>query len=63
MASNSLVPSERQDTLQEKTRPATLLGPDPAAQSGQQLSSFTELKQGIKTRTLFAITDSPLKVD
>ena len=63
MASNSLVPPERQDAQQEKAKPAALLGPELNAQSGQQLSSFTELKQGTKSRTLFAMSDSPLKVD
>jgi hypothetical protein len=63
MASNSPVPPERQDALQEKPTPTALLGPELNGQSGQQLSSFTELKQGTKSRTLFAITDSPLKVD
>ncbi len=63
MVSNSLVPPERQDAPQEKVTPAALLGPGLNAQSGQQLSSFTELKQGVKSRTLFALTDSPLRVD
>ena len=63
MASDSLLPPEPQETLQEKPKPVGLLGDGPSVESGQQLSSFTELKQGVKSRTLFAITDSPLKVD
>jgi len=59
----SLVPPERQNTLQKKTEHSGLLGSCQIERSGQQLSSFTELKQGIKARTLFSLTDSPLKID
>lgn len=63
MASKSFVPPERQDLAREKITEAALLGPGRNPYSGQQLSSFTELKQGLKNRTLFTISDSPLKID
>jgi hypothetical protein len=63
MASKSFVPPERQDLTREKLTEAALLGPGHNPDSGQQLSSFKELKQGLKNRTLFTVSDSPLKIE
>jgi len=60
MRSNNLAP-ERRDLQREKESPAALLGTGVSSESGQQLSSFTELKQGVKSKFLFSVSDSPLK--
>jgi len=63
MAASSFVPPQKQELPQQEVTPAGLLGPGQNVASGQQLSSFTELKQGLKSRTLFGMNDSPLKTD
>jgi hypothetical protein len=63
MASKTLVPQGLAAIVREEPTPAALLGSTGSIESGGQLSSFTELKQGLKGRTLFAVTDSPLKVE
>jgi hypothetical protein len=63
MASKTLVPQGLAVIPREEPTPAALLGPTRSLESGQQLSSFTELKQGLKGRTLFAVNDSPLKLE
>ena len=65
MASKSLAPPERNTLPAEEPKcPIGLLGSrENIEEYGQQLSSFTKLKQSKKTGTLFAITDSPLKTD
>ena len=63
MVSKTLVPKGEPIIPREEPTRSALLGPAQNLESGQQLSSFTELKQGLKSRTLFAVTNSPLKVD
>jgi hypothetical protein len=63
MASKTLAPQGLAAIVREKPTPAALLGPTRSIESGEQLSSFTELKQGLKSKTLFAVEDSPLKVE
>jgi hypothetical protein len=61
MSSKSLAPPERNTLSEEPKRPSALLGSPESPESGQQLSTFTELKQGKRTGNLFATSDSPLK--
>lgn len=64
MDSKSLLPPEQNTLPKEETKPSRgLASPQVNLEHGKQLSSFTELKQGKKTGTLFAVVDSPLKSD
>lgn len=63
MDTKTLVPPVLNTVSQEPRTKAGLLGPDQTAEYGEQLSSFTELKQGKKSRTLFAVSESPLRAD
>lgn len=61
MTTKTIVPPESNTISQEPRTKAALLGPYQSAEYGEQLSSYTEIKQGKKSRTLFAVSDSPLK--
>ncbi len=65
MESKSLAPVERNSIpIEESKRSLGLAGPQrEESEYGQQLSSFTALKQTKKTGTLFAVSESPLKTD
>lgn len=62
MTQNSIVPPESNTAPPQSKVQAGLLGPDKPADYGQQLSSFTELKQGKRSGNLFAVSESPLKL-
>ena len=61
MSPKSLVPPESNTPQTQPRRQAGLLCPDVPSDYGQQLSSFTELKEGKKTGNLFTVSESPLK--
>jgi hypothetical protein len=59
-----LIQAERNDPSREPQAGKGLLGGfEHNVGFGQQLSSFTELRQGKKPKELFRIGHSPLKVD
>lgn len=55
--------NEKSNVHPKPTLPATLIGPGVNIDFGQQLSTYTELKQGKTTRTLNLVDRSPLKGD
>jgi len=62
VSSTSLAPPERHTIpVEESKRPLGLLDRNDGPEYGQQLSSFSALKQGKKTGTLFTVNESPLK--
>ena len=65
MTSKSLAPPERNTLpLELKERGGLIVSSDNEREYGQQLSSFTALKNGKTTATMFVLTEnSPLKVD
>jgi hypothetical protein len=61
MSSKSLAPPERNTLSEEPKRPPALLGSADNLEHGQQLSTFTEIKQGKRSGNLFVTSDSPLQ--